>query len=149
VPLDHAWIAAHIPHQGTMCLLDRVDRWDAQRLRCIASSHRAADNPLRSHDRLASACGFEYASQAMAVHGALLAQHGEPQRSGFLASIRNAVLHVGRLDDIAEDLMIEAELVSSDGNVVLYDFAVRAGDRALLKGRATVVLDASMLEAKS
>ena len=23
-PLDHAWIAAHIPHSGSMCLLDQV-----------------------------------------------------------------------------------------------------------------------------
>ena len=38
-----------------------------------ASSHRAADNPLRAHGRLGAACGIEYAAQAMAVHGALLA----------------------------------------------------------------------------
>lgn len=149
MPLDHAWIAARIPHQGTMCLLDGVQSWDAQRVRCFASSHRAADNPLRAHGRLASACGFEYAAQAMAVHGALLAARDEPRRAGFLASIRNATLHVGRLDDIAEDLTVEAELVSPEGNVVLYDFAVRAGVRALLEGRAAVVLDASMFETKS
>jgi predicted hotdog family 3-hydroxylacyl-ACP dehydratase len=128
-----------------MCLLDGVESWDVQRVRCVASSHRAADNPLRSHGRLAAACGFEYAAQAMAVHGGLLAKEGAPVRSGFLASIRNAVLHVGRLDDIAADLIVEAELVSPDGNVVLYDFAVRAEDRMLLEGRAAVILDASML----
>ncbi|HAJ12631.1 MAG TPA: 3-hydroxylacyl-ACP dehydratase, partial [Comamonadaceae bacterium] len=27
--LDHRWIAAHIPHQGSMCLLDEVLTWDA------------------------------------------------------------------------------------------------------------------------
>jgi predicted hotdog family 3-hydroxylacyl-ACP dehydratase len=128
-----------------MCLLDGVESWDAQRVRCVASSNRAADNPLRSHGRLAAACGFEYAAQAMAVHGALLAKEGDPVRSGFLASIRNAVLHVGRLDDIVADLIVEAELVSPDGNVVLYEFAVRAEDRMLLEGRTAVILDASML----
>lgn len=144
--LDRAWIAARIPHHGSMCLLDCVESWNAQRVRCVASSHRALDNPLRSHSRLAAACGFEYAAQAMAVHGALLANDGDPERSGFLASIRNAVLHVGRLDNIAADLIVEAELVSPDGNVVLYDFAVRAEDRMLLEGRAAVILDASMIE---
>jgi predicted hotdog family 3-hydroxylacyl-ACP dehydratase len=128
-----------------MCLFDGVESWNAQRVRCVASSHRAADNPLRSHGRLAAACGFEYAAQAMAVHGALLAKEGDPVRSGFLTSIRNAVLHVGRLDDIVADLIVEAELVSSDGNVVLYEFAVRAEDRMLLEGRTAVILDASML----
>jgi predicted hotdog family 3-hydroxylacyl-ACP dehydratase len=128
-----------------MCLLDCVESWNAQRVRCVASSHRAPDNPLRSHGRLAAASGFEYAAQAMAVHGALLVNDGDPERSGFLASIRNAVLHVGRLDNIAADLIVEAELVSPDGNVVLYDFVVRAEDRMLLEGRAAVILDASML----
>lgn len=70
---DHAWIAAHIPHQGDMCLLDRVVKWDEQRIQCQAGSHRLGDNPLRSRDRLSAACGIEYAAQAMAVHGALLA----------------------------------------------------------------------------
>ena len=143
--LDHAWISERIPHQGSMCLLDRVDAWDAQHVRCIASSHRAPDNPLRSHGRLAAACGFEYAAQAMAVHGALLAQEHSPLRSGLLASIRSAILHVGRLDDVVADLTVQAELVSSDGNVVLYDFSVRASDQALLEGRAAVILDASMI----
>ena len=27
--VDRAWIAARIPHAGTMCLLDRVLEWDA------------------------------------------------------------------------------------------------------------------------
>ena len=30
-PLDHAWIPAHIPHSGSMCLLDEVAEWDAER----------------------------------------------------------------------------------------------------------------------
>ena len=50
--LDHAWIATHIPHQGSMCLLDGVTAWDAQRIVCSASSHRTASNPLRQFGRL-------------------------------------------------------------------------------------------------
>ena len=69
--LDQAWIAAHIPHQGTMCLLDEVVSWDEARIACRASSHRAPDHPLRTHGRLGAACGIESAAQAMAVLGAL------------------------------------------------------------------------------
>ena len=76
VPLDHAWIAAHIPHQGSMCLLDAVLRWDTQHVACSATSHGDPSNPLRQFGRLGAACGIEYAAQAMAVHGALLAEHG-------------------------------------------------------------------------
>ena len=71
MPLNRAWIEARIPHQGRMCLLDEVIEWNAQRIRCRTATHRAPDNPLRSHDRLGIACGIEYAAQAMALHGAL------------------------------------------------------------------------------
>jgi predicted hotdog family 3-hydroxylacyl-ACP dehydratase len=69
---DRAWIAARIPHQGDMCLLDAVHEWDEQSARCSASSHRAPNNPLRHNGRLGAACSIEYAAQAMAVHAALL-----------------------------------------------------------------------------
>lgn len=144
--LDHAWIAARVPHQGKMCLLERIDAWDAQRVLCVASSHRAPDNPLRAYGRLAAACGIEYAAQAMAVHGALLAPQLAPPRSGFLVSVRGATLHIRRLDDIAADLMVQAELFSSDGNHVLYDFSIRADGRVLLEGRAAVIIDAGVSE---
>lgn len=139
--LDRDWIAARIPHQGGMCLLDRVDAWSPERIRCSASSHRLTDNPLRAEGRLGAACGIEYAAQAMAVHGALAAPVGTAPRPGFLASVRSVDLFVVRLDDIATDLEIEAEQISGDGNNVLYSFLVRAGDRPLLSGRAAVVLD--------
>jgi predicted hotdog family 3-hydroxylacyl-ACP dehydratase len=144
--LDRAWIAARIPHQGSMCLLDRVETWDAQRVRCIASSHRAIDNPLRAHGRLAAACGIEYAAQAMAVHGALLAAEKARPRAGLLASVRGVKLHVARLDDILEELAVEAVRFSGDGNNVLYDFVVSADGRALIEGRAAVVMDADAID---
>ena len=146
MPLDHAWLLAHLPHQGSMCLLDAVTEWDAQRIRCTASSHRAPDNPLRAHDRLGAACGIEYAAQAMAAHGALLAAADNPPRAGYLASVRGVELHVVRLDDIAADLEVEAERLSGDGNTILYGFRVSAAGRELLSGRAAVVLDAALLD---
>jgi len=147
MPLDRAWLLAHLPHQGSMCLLDVVTEWDAQRIRCTASSHRAADNPLRAHDRLGAACGIEYAAQAMAAHGALLAAADSAPRAGYLASARGVDLHVARLDDLADDLEVEAERLSGDDNTILYGFRVSAAGRELLSGRAPVVLDAALLDA--
>jgi predicted hotdog family 3-hydroxylacyl-ACP dehydratase len=144
--LDHAWIARHIPHQGSMCLLDHVEAWDRQRIQCRASSHRAADNPLRAYGRLGVACGIEYAAQAMAVHGALLAaQDNAGARSGYLVSVRGAQLHVPRLDNIAADLLVEATCVTRSESNVLYRFNVSAAGRLLLDGRAAIVLDAGAL----
>ena len=150
-PLDHAWIAAHIPHSGAMCLLDSVEAWDDTHIRCTATSHRDPCNPLHSRGRLAAVCGVEYAAQAMAVHGALLgaldgAQNGSTgsvPRVGYLASVRNVEAHVERLDTLAAPLTIEAERVSGSGNTILYGFTVRGEGRVLLTGRAAVMLDAS------
>lgn len=145
--LDRIAIAARIPHQGSMCLLDRVTEWDAQQIRCSASSHRAPDNPLRAHGRLASLCGIEYAAQAMAIHGALLAQTavGTRPRAGYLASVRGVSLTVASLDDLDDDLHIEAERLSGSDNTILYAFRVCCAARELVSGRASVILDADAL----
>ena len=146
---DRAWIAAHIPHQGRMCLLDGVLAWDAQHIVCGASSHTASDNPLRADGRLGASNAIEYAAQAMAVHGVLLAGHGQPLGVGYLASVRGVRLHVQRLDDIAEPLRIEATRLSGDDALILYAFSVRAAGRCLAEGRASVVLDAKAILERS
>ncbi|CAG2131709.1 hotdog family protein [Cupriavidus numazuensis] len=124
-----------------MCLLDSVLDWDADFIRCQATSHRSVDNPLRAHGRLAAVCGVEYAAQAMAVHGAVLQQGGQRPRMGYLASVRKLALDVERLDDIDGPLTIEAHRVSGEGSNVLYAFEVSGGGKQLLSGRAAVILD--------
>ena len=129
-----------------MCLLDYVEAWDQQRIQCRASSHRAADNPLRAYGRLSAVCGIEYAAQAMAVHGALLASPDSTSaRVGYLVSVRGTQLHVPRLDDIDADLLVEATCITRSENNILYQFSVSAEGRLLLDGRAAVVLDADAL----
>lgn len=138
--LDRVAIAARIPHQGSMCLLDAVLAWDSGQIHCRASSHRQPDNPLRAAERLGAACGIEYAAQAMAVHGALLAPEGAPPRPGYLASVRSVQLAVDRLDDLAQDLDIVAERLSGDEHNILYHFRVEHAGDLLLSGRAAVML---------
>ena len=143
--LDHAWIAAHIPHQGTMCLLERVLMWDETQIVCEALSHAADDNPLRADGRLGAATGVEYAAQAMAIHGALLAPSGHKPTQGYLTSVRGLSLHISRLDDLAGALRVSAERLSGDDRLILYQFQLHHGERCLLEGRASVVLDARTL----
>ncbi len=144
--LDRAWIAARIPHQGDMCLLDAVVDWSNEAISCRATSHAAPANPLRAAGRLGAANGIEYAAQAMAVHGALLAGRDERPRQGYLTSVRSVSLHVARLDDLAGPLDIRAERLSGDGNNILYQFSVGHAGHCLLEGRAAVVLDTASLE---
>lgn len=143
---DHAWILAHIPHQGSMCLLEAVTQWDEAHIVCRASSHRALDNPLRAHQQLSAVCGIEYAAQAMAVHGALLAPPDHAvARVGYLVSVRGTQLHVLRLDDIADDLTIDATCITRSANNILYQFNISAAGQILLTGRAAVVVNADLI----
>jgi predicted hotdog family 3-hydroxylacyl-ACP dehydratase len=148
--LNHAWIADHIPHHDNMCLLHTVEAWDQESITCLASSHRAANNPLRAHEQLGIVCGIEYAAQVMAVHGALLA-HVDSIRPkvGYLVSVRGVSMAVNRLDDIAEDLLISARCIMASESNMLYQFSITADDRLLLEGRAAVVLNAEALAINS
>ncbi|MCB1914512.1 MAG: 3-hydroxylacyl-ACP dehydratase [Rhodocyclaceae bacterium] len=137
---DRAWLAAHLPHQGTMCLLDGVETCDPQHIVCTASSHQRTDHPLRRGGRLGIAIGVEYAAQAMAAHGAMLGG-GDRPRVGYVASVRSLELLADRLD-CEHPLEIVAERLSGDDHTVLYRFTVGAGGNRLLRGRATVVLRA-------
>lgn len=137
--LDRAAIARLVPHGGRMCLLHEVLEADADSIRARAVSHRDPANPLREGGVLPALCGVEYAAQAMAVHGSI--QNENRIRSGMLASLRDVELKVERLDDIAEDLVIEAHCLLNESGRLLYRFEVRANDRELLQGRATVVTE--------
>jgi predicted hotdog family 3-hydroxylacyl-ACP dehydratase len=158
--LNRAWIESRIPHRGRMCLLDEVITWSAARVSCRSSTHREADNPLRAHGILGIACGIEYAAQAMAVHGALVAasrtaDHGAPVTgapaaaraapgspvAGFLAAVRDVRFHSLRLDDVQGDLICDAVRMAGDATTALYEFELRSEAALLLRGRATVVLD--------
>ena len=156
--LNRAWIESRIPHHGRMCLLDEVIAWNAARVSCRSSTHREADNPLRAYGRLGIACGIEYAAQAMAVHGALVAggapaagadlDHGAPlagaPAAGFLAAVRDVRFHALRLDDVQGDLICDAVRMAGDATTALYEFELRSEATLLLRGRATVVLDAGL-----
>jgi predicted hotdog family 3-hydroxylacyl-ACP dehydratase len=140
--LGREWIEAHIPHRGGMCLLDGILEWDALHVVCRASSHHDPANPLRVDGKLPAACGIEYGAQAMAVHGALLAADGAPLGPGVLASVRGVELIAARLDDAAGPLRVCAERLSGEDDHILYHFSVAAESGELLRGRATVLLDA-------
>ena len=139
--IDKTGIERLIPHAGAMCLLDGVLSWDAALVRCISSSHRARDNPMRRDGRLGILCGVEYAAQAMALHGALV-RGGDPVRApvGYLASLRALTCHVERLDLLSGALFVDAERLHGDGDRALYRFTLGHDDRVVLEGRAAVVL---------
>ena len=82
---DREWIAARVPHQGTMCLLDHVVRHGPDDIECVALLPAPADHPLVLDGELTVVHGIEYAAQSMAVHGALrTGDIGYVDEDGFL-----------------------------------------------------------------
>ena len=135
-----------LPHAGRMRLVDRVVSYDEQRIVCESDSHRAADHPLAAAGTLSIVVGLEYGAQAMAIHGGLLAASVPPQRPGarhgFLVAASDLNWFVDRLDTCASPLIIEAVNELRSDNHVAYRFEIRAADVTLLRGRASVLLDA-------
>jgi predicted hotdog family 3-hydroxylacyl-ACP dehydratase len=140
--LDHAGIAARIPHSGPMCLLERMLSWSDDEIVCHAGNAADAAHPLRLADAMPAACALEVAAQAMALHGALCAPTGDGPRPGMLASARGLRLHVARLDDAPGPLRVRAQRLAGGEGQAMYGFEVHdARDRLLVDGRATVVFD--------
>lgn len=125
-----------------MCLLNAVLEWSAQHIVCDAIGHGALDHPLRAFGRLGAVMGVEYAAQAMAVHGALLASGPARPSPGYLTSVRGLRLSVERLDDVPGPIRVRAERLSGDTRMILYQFGLEHAGVPLLVGRASVVLDA-------
>ena len=141
VALDRAGILARVPHQGAMCLWQRVVAVDATTVTVATASHRGLDNPLRSDGRLRGLHLCEYGAQAMAVHGGLLAQmSGASVRKGFLVALRGVTLHVARIDDLPGELEGEATLLANGADSQQYAFRITHAGTLLAEGRAAVML---------
>jgi predicted hotdog family 3-hydroxylacyl-ACP dehydratase len=136
--LDRTAIAALIPHQGRMCLLDAALAWDTTSILCRSIAHRDPTNPLRRGGRLAVVCTVELGLQAMALHGALAA--GGPQPAGMVTSLRGVTLARPFADDLPDPLTIEARLLAGEPRGYAYHFAVTAADRPVCAGEATIFL---------
>ena len=146
--LDHAGIEALVPHRGAMCLLERTVAWDEGRIECVATNHRDPSHPLRTRTGLMASAAIEYAAQAAALHGGLVAQaSGTRALPGYLASAREVRLAAWRLDDLpaagSDELQVVAYRQAGDPTRLLYAFSVAHDGREIAVGRLAVVLDAN------
>ena len=148
--LNKTEIAARIPHSGPMCLLDRVLSWNNETIICEANNHRDINHPLARDGVLDAMAAIEYAAQAMAVHGALIAENSaliaasDAPKMGYLASVRDVTCAIPFLHELNSPLRIEATRLIGEETRVLYEFKVSAGEQRCAEGRAAVVLDAGI-----
>ena len=138
--VDRAAIAALIPHQGEMSLLDRVARWDAVGIVAVTGTHRSPAHPLRSHGQLRAVHLCEYGAQAAALHGGLVARAaGGSAAPGYLVSLRDVTLHCQRIDDLPGELTIQAELLLQDSGSWQYRFTADHAGTCLAAGRLAIM----------
>ncbi len=134
-------IESLVPHKGAMCLWQRLLDHDDQHVRVASDGHRAVDHPLRSDDRLKAIHLCEYGAQAMAVHGGLLGRaRGGAVKAGVLVALRGVQLHVARIDDLAGELVGEAELLMDSDTSQQYGFRILHAGEVIAEGRAAVML---------
>jgi predicted hotdog family 3-hydroxylacyl-ACP dehydratase len=127
-----------VPHAGAMCLLERIVSASDSEIVCATFSHHSPDNPLRRAGKLAALHLAEYGAQAMAVHGGLQAA-GEAARGGMLVAIRDLRLRVDRIDDIADELTVQAVKMVAHAGGRIYSFTARARELELATGRVSVM----------
>lgn len=129
-----------IPHRGAMRLIGCVRDWDDTRIHAQALSHRDPENPLRRDARLHAVNACEYAAQAMAIHGGLLARRTHAQAvPGWIASVREVQLQVTRLDDLPGALDIHARQMLADGAGCQYEFRIEHAAMLIANGRIAIM----------
>ena len=92
-------------------------------------------------DRLRAIHLCEYGAQAMAVHGALLAEsRGSKNAPGMLVSLRDVTLTRDYIDDLSGTLTVDAQCQQANESSLQYTFRIEHAGVVLAEGRAAVVL---------
>jgi len=143
-------IAELIPHQGAMCLLERVVDWDETSIRLETDTHRSPDNPLRIDGRLRAIHLCEYGAQAMAVHGALKTRpRGERPAPGMLVALRSVTFAREYIEDLPGSLTVGAHCLQASATSQQYVFRISHREVTLAEGRAAVILTAAAPNSRS
>lgn len=129
-----------IPHQGKMCLLERVIEWDVNRITLSTRTHLDPLNPLRRDSRLRALHLCEYGAQSMAVHGALKAhEKGERAPPGVLVSLRDVQLSCDYIETLRPELVVASECLHASAGSMQYRFVISHQEHTIASGRAAVI----------
>lgn len=134
--LNRADIEARVPHAGAMCLLDTITGWDETHIACRALAPSTGHPLMREGVGVPAVAAVEYAAQATAVHGALLASSGVPQ-AGLLAKLTDVELLAG---PVSGPLAVRADLLGRSALGCLYGFTVHDDGGCRARGRLMVAL---------
>ena len=134
-------ISGLLPHAGAARMIERVVRWDGEHIVAATTRHRAADNPLRQHQRLAGVHLAEFGAQAMAIHGGLLNRaEGVAPKPALLVSVRDFRCLRDFIDDLPGELLISARVLMAGAAGFQYSFEVHHADSLLASGRVAAMV---------
>lgn len=134
-------VAELLPHSGCMVWLSRILTHTADATTCAVDIEERT--MLRGADgHVPSWVGVEYMAQCIAAHGGLLSRaRGEPQKRGFLVSVRKAIFHTPYFA-IGQTLEVHARHVRGQRGLLTFDCAIHdgVGGDALAMARVNVYI---------
>lgn len=133
-----------VPHSDRMALLDDIVDWQDESLHGRSRLAPPAEHPLADAEGLPASILIEYAAQATAAHGTLLAGRqagaGSSPAPGRLVALRDVeLLSASRqLHDVTA-LDVHVERLHADASGAIYQFRVLTNDqRLLVRGRLSI-----------
>ncbi|WP_232225970.1 hypothetical protein [Salinisphaera hydrothermalis] len=132
-----------MPHAGAMCLLDEVVAWEPERILCRSVLNTLEAHPLADRGVLPLTALVEYAAQATAAHGTLLARDsaggaGSPT-PGRLVGLRDIEFPADESTLAAPTTLdVHVERLMADAGGSIYAFRVVETGRDLVRGRVMI-----------
>ena len=136
--LDRSELAALLPHNDEMVLIDRVLTWSEKELVCETRRHLDPLFPLSEGHLVPASAGIELAAQAMAIHVAVVRDDGPKQ--GLLTHVKNVTIGMPSLNSTLDPLTIAVNAGRVGTRGCTYSFEIRSGGTVCLDGRVGVVL---------
>ena len=129
-------IAALIPHQGSMCLLERVVEWDDQHVVLETASHRSPQTPCAlTAGCERSICASTARRPWPCMAGCARQVSGVQPKPGMLVSLRSVQFGRDYIEDLPGDLRVEAVCLQADAASLQYRFRVTHAEEMLAEGR--------------
>ena len=132
-----------MPHAGAMCLLDEVIDWQHDRIHCRSRLRSLDSHPLAEGGVLPLTALVEYAAQATAAHGTLLARASSngagAAKPGRLVGLRDIEFTADREPLTASTTLdVHAERLMADAGGSIYAFRVVEAGSDLARGRVAI-----------
>ncbi len=137
---DRATIASLIPHQGNMCLIDEVLRWDAQCIHAKSTTLHQRFNPLLHNGELHCVVLVEYAAQVAAVHAALAGTGMNRERAAVVGAVKQLQLHTPLVSPVLTEITLEAHCILNNSDGAIYQLAALGEGEVLMQARVVLVL---------